>query len=316
MVESVFPDWDRIIERHAKRVFRVALRILGSVPDAEDVSQDVFTEAFRLHSAGPVQSWTADGKALATVIGFEMQLRDAASGKITRKWATDKPLSPLVFSPDGKTLAAGITQWGQFGGNGGKQSGGVQFWDVERASLLRTISDDKPVTFVTYSRNGKYLATSSNEGPVKMWDEATGKLTRIFPGYLRAAFSPSGETIACVSADSSADKTIDRVDLYNLRDGSLVKSFASEKGASTSCLLCLTFSPDGRLLAAADWNGSVTLWNVATGHRERTTVGHKAGVHSVVFAPDGKTLATGSEDKTLRLWKLPAEIIERGTKKK
>ena len=82
---------------------------------------------------------TADGMSFATVIGYEVQLRDAASGKVTRKWATDEPLLPLAFSPDGKTLAAGITEWGPYGGKGGQVSGGVQFWDVERASLVRSI---------------------------------------------------------------------------------------------------------------------------------------------------------------------------------
>jgi outer membrane lipoprotein-sorting protein/Tol biopolymer transport system component len=280
---------------------------------------DVATGKLRWSEAISGAGWvagTADGKSLATVIGYEVQLRDAASGKITRKWATDKPLSPLAFSPDGKTLAAGITEWGPFGGSGGKPSGGVQFWDVERASLLRSITDDKPITFVAYSSNGKYLATSSNEGPVKLWDAATGELTRIVPGLFRASFSPDGKTIACASATSSADKTVGKVDLYNLQDGSLVRSFTSEKGASTSNLLWVTFSPDGRLLAASDWNGTVTLWNVATDQRKQATTGQKAGVHSVAFAPDGATLAIGSEDKTLRLWKLPAEMIERGLEKK
>jgi RNA polymerase sigma-70 factor, ECF subfamily len=58
MNDGEVPDWDQIVERHAKRVLRVALRILGSVQDAEEVSQDVFTEAFRLHKHGPIQSWT------------------------------------------------------------------------------------------------------------------------------------------------------------------------------------------------------------------------------------------------------------------
>jgi hypothetical protein len=61
---------------------------------------------------------TEDGKSLAIVIGYEVQLRDAASGKITRKWTTDKPISPVAFSPDGKLLAAGIAEWGPFGGRG------------------------------------------------------------------------------------------------------------------------------------------------------------------------------------------------------
>ena len=58
MTEDELPDWDWIVEHHARRVFRVALRILKSVQDAEDVSQDVFAEAFRLHGKGRVASWT------------------------------------------------------------------------------------------------------------------------------------------------------------------------------------------------------------------------------------------------------------------
>lgn len=67
MTEGEPPDWDQIVEHHSQRVFRVAFRILRSVQDAEDVSQDVFTEAFRLHKTGPIQSWTGMLVRLATL---------------------------------------------------------------------------------------------------------------------------------------------------------------------------------------------------------------------------------------------------------
>jgi dipeptidyl aminopeptidase/acylaminoacyl peptidase len=252
---------------------------------------------------------TAASERLAIVIGYEIQLRDAASGTVTRTWATDKPLSPIAFSPDGKTLAAGITEWGRHGGKGGKQSGGIQFWDIERACLVRSIADDKLVTFTRYSVDGKHLATSSNDA-VKLWDVATGELTRIFPARVPVDFSADGQTIACVSIAPRDDKTVGRVDLYDLRKGSLVKSFVSEKGATASWLLSVAFSPDGRLLVASDWNGTVTLWDVATGERKQTITDHQAGVLSVAFAPNGEMLATGSEDKTLRLRKLPAGLTQ------
>lgn len=260
---------------------------------------------------GP-RAWTqtADGRTLATVRKLEVELRDAATGRIVRIWSTDELLSQLAFSPDGKMLAAGIGEWGKYGGRGGKQGGGVQFWDVTRGALVRTIkSDDRPVLFVRYSVDGKFLATSSGLG-VKLWDVVTGELTRIFPGIHQAAFSPDGKTIVCQAVASPADKTVGRVDLYNLQDGSLVRSFASKKGASASWLTCITFSPNGRLLAAADWNGIVTLWDVASGEVKETITDHPAGVVSVAFAPDGATLATGSEDKTLRLRKLPPELVQ------
>jgi outer membrane lipoprotein-sorting protein len=260
--------------------------------------------------AGAV-SGTADGTTLATVIGYEVQLREAASGKVTRKWVTNERLQPLAFSPDGKTLAAGITEWGRYGGRGGKPSGGVQFWDADNASLVRSIADDKPVTFLKYSVDGKFLATSSNEGPVKLWNAATGELIRMIPGLAGADFSPDGQTIACVSVAPSGGNTISTVELYKLADGSLLKSLTSEKGATASTVLSVTFSPDGRFLAATDWNGTVTLWDVATGNRKQT-VTEQAGVHCAAFAPGGATLALGGEDRTLRLLKLPAELKRRG----
>ena len=67
----------------------------------------------------------------------------------------------------------------------------------------------------------------------------------------------------------------------------------------------LTFSPDGRLLAASDWNGTVTLWDVATGERKQTIADHQGRCSIGRFLSRRRELATGSEDKTLRLRKLP-----------
>jgi RNA polymerase sigma-70 factor (ECF subfamily) len=69
------PDWGQVVERHAERVFRIAFRILGSVHDAEDVSQMVFTEAVTVHAAGPVQSWTGLFVRLATLRAIDLSRR-------------------------------------------------------------------------------------------------------------------------------------------------------------------------------------------------------------------------------------------------
>ena len=67
MSDPPTPDWGKVVQKHAERVFRIAYRILGSVHDAEDVSQEVFTEAMSIHQTGPVRTWTGLMVRLATL---------------------------------------------------------------------------------------------------------------------------------------------------------------------------------------------------------------------------------------------------------
>lgn len=64
----------------------------------------------------------------------------------------------------------------------------------------------------------------------------------------------------------------------------------------------VAYSPDGRELASAGQDGTIRLWEPASGRALATLMGHKSCVNQVAYSPDGKLLASVSCDHTLRFW--------------
>jgi len=64
----------------------------------------------------------------------------------------------------------------------------------------------------------------------------------------------------------------------------------------------VTFAPDGKSLASAAHDGTVRLWECATGKERCVLQGHKGWVRCAAFAPDGKTIASVGQDPTVRIW--------------
>jgi WD40 repeat protein len=71
--------------------------------------------------------------------------------------------------------------------------------------------------------------------------------------------------------------------------------------------LMLAFSADSRLVASADWypstgDGTIKLWEVATGRQLRTLSGHTGAIFALVFSPVKEILASSGDDGTIRIW--------------
>ncbi|MBI1916712.1 MAG: hypothetical protein HYS12_18560 [Planctomycetes bacterium] len=242
-----------------------------------------------------------DGKrALSTTKG-ELRLWDLATGK------TIKILQDLEQGGFRVRLAPG-NKVVTFGGWNGR-SGTVQVWDLVKGQIERTFEFEG---FPLLSADGMRLVTSTRDDAPSfvVWDVASGRRVRIFPGRRVGigGLSPDGRYLLAsergwVEGKWAEGNSLEILHVWDLETGRLVRKFDPVRGWVTAA----AFSPDSKWLAASDDETfSVRLWEVATGRQVRrfirTTLATR--IKAIAFSPDGKLLATGGEDLTLKLWNI------------
>ena len=201
----------------------------------------------------------------------------------------------LAFSPDGRLLASGNRD--------AKGKPVISIWDVRQRQIIRNLPQPSEVIALAFSPDAKRLATFNQDPRLRLWDVESGEMTLDLPASeaINAVgriplFSPDGSILASGEMDG-------RIRLINLATHDIREIPAPAGGHNTGAL---AFSPDGRLLATGHGSsdGTIRLWDVATGKLAGTLEGHRGGVNKLVFAPDGRTLYSASEDQSIRLWDL------------
>jgi WD40 repeat protein len=127
--------------------------------------------------------------------------------------------------------------------------------------------------------------------------EPTGAVLDVL--HSRVASDPDwGPQVTALRDICRRPRLVNRWPLPDLADPALVRvltGHSTEVGA-------VAVAPDGSWLATGDGDGTVRVWDVATGQQRAALTGHTRGVSAVAVAPDGSWLATGSHDKTVRVW--------------
>ncbi|KAF8684577.1 WD40 repeat-like protein [Rhizoctonia solani] len=157
--------------------------------------------------------------------------------------------------------------------------------------------EGRSIECVAYSSTGAYIAASSHDFTIQIWDAHTGvTISQSLQGH--------NSSIHCISfslddshlCSGSDDMTIR---IWETSTGTLV---GRPYGGHTSAVRSVIYSPDGGHIVSGAADGAVHIWNPTTGNTIHTLIGHTGAVQSIAFSPDGNHIIIARSDGKVHKW--------------
>jgi WD40 repeat protein/serine/threonine protein kinase len=209
------------------------------------------------------------------------------------------PIRLVVFSPLEELFVTG------------SDDGCLQRWHtVTGETLGDPLSQNRKVSALALSPDGRRLLTGYEDGTLTLWDMRTARGTQLAPSHdsrvYVTAFSPDGKTALSASRDWKAR-------LWDGNTGQPLPQVLQHLGPVEDA----SFSPNGKSVITGSSDGKARIWDVATGALIDNTLLNQGEVHAAHFSPDEKSTArfsadgnlvlTLGEDGAARLWQVAAE---------
>ena len=233
-------------------------------------------------------AFSPDGRTFAIAEDKKISLFQTKTGEwIKTLDGHARKVNDVAISPDGATLVS-VSVAGY----------DIRVWDLATGALLKRLSQEVgPTTCVSFTPDGSLFVTGSigQDRTIKFWDANSWELVATSPpqsGYINdLAITSNGKLVAAVR---NYVKVWDLADLTPLQN---IKGPKLEINA-------IAVSPDGNYAATANKEGTVMVFDLATGQKILTTESHRGWVRTVAFNPDGQQFFSGAEDKIVKIWPL------------
>jgi len=210
----------------------------------------------------------------------------------------------VAFSPDGETLASGY--WD----NRVIHVNTIILWDVSnpnKPSQIATLNGhDGSVSKVTFSPDGKTLASGGTDSTIILWDisNLTNPLQlTTLEGHDGSINSLAFHQVRKILASGSSDNSII---LWDVNNPIVPSQLATLEGHSSS-VTSVAFSPDLWTLASGSGDSTIILWDfndLTSPAKLDTLKGNGSNVYSIAFDPDGEMMASGGNDNSTTLWNI------------
>lgn len=299
-IQSARPSL-KIQQGHAYEVagvdFAPGGRILASVSGAATIKLWDTTTGKQIRNFGKGNqsaayslAYSPDGRLI--VVGGdsgELSVFDTASGLLVHELHTSPGFGSVwnvSFLPDSRSVLV-------------TASSSLELWDIIEGKLLRVIkTGEESVKSCAVSPDGKIALSASGDRLMRLWSLETGALIRTFPKFSNdlavVNFSPDGKYAL------SAEFGRHLVKQWSVSDAKLIRTFTGHRNVVTS----VSMSPDGTRILSTARDGTVRLWNVASGAADQITpVDFDNHAIAGRFSPDGSQFAAGFVDCSLRVWK-------------
>jgi WD40 repeat protein len=214
-------------------------------------------------------AFSLDGKLLASVQRFSIQLRNANFGVVQTPTLKghSTPIWTASFSLDGNVCATS------------SYDKTIKLWDTSSGEVLGTFQEKTSAGAVAVSPDGKLLASDS-DNTIKLWNTSSGEVRGTFKETSSVdmlAFSPDGNLLALGSYDT--------IKLWDLTSNSDPRTLGVHPFQITQVI----FSPTGKLIASGD-GFYVKLWDVSSGRVLWTLQPPCYPLGKISFSDDGSVL--------------------------